>query len=79
MLNIINNIVSISKIESGQMNLWKLQLKIRWNLFITLSKLKLSKKNIKLKINNTLSEIDNLIRTDEEKISLYYHICFQMQ
>jgi hypothetical protein len=38
----------------------KLQLKIRWNLFITLSKLKLSK-NIKLKINNTLSEIDNLI------------------
>jgi signal transduction histidine kinase len=26
-------------------------------------------KNIKLKINNTLSEIDNLIRTDEEKIS----------
>jgi ABC-type enterochelin transport system substrate-binding protein len=36
-------------------------------------------KNIKLKINNTLSEIDNLIRTDEEKISLYYHICFQMQ
>jgi signal transduction histidine kinase len=36
MLNIINNIVSISKIESGQMNLSyrKLQ-KIRWNLFIT--------------------------------------------
>jgi hypothetical protein len=61
MLNIINNIVSISKIESGQMNLSyrKLQLKVRWNLFITISKLKLSKKNIKLKINNTLSEIDN--------------------
>jgi signal transduction histidine kinase len=68
MLNIINNIVSISQIESGQMNLSykKLQLKVRWNLFITISKLR---KNIKLKINITLSEIDNLIRTDEEKVS----------
>jgi hypothetical protein len=37
MLNIINNIVSISKIESGQMNLSykETSVKIRWNLFIT--------------------------------------------
>jgi signal transduction histidine kinase len=44
MLNIINNIVSISKIESGQMNLSirKLQLKVRWNLFI-IQNLKLKK------------------------------------
>jgi signal transduction histidine kinase len=28
-----------------------------------------AEQKIKLKINNTLSEIDNLIRTDEEKVS----------
>jgi hypothetical protein len=39
--------------------------KIRWNLFITFQT-EAEQKNIKLKINNTLSEIDNLIRTDEE-------------
>jgi signal transduction histidine kinase len=32
-------------------------------------KIEAEQKNIKLKINITLSEIDNLIRTDEEKIS----------
>jgi hypothetical protein len=39
-------------------------------------KIEAEQKNIKLKINITLSEIDNLIRTDEEKYPLYYHICF---
>jgi signal transduction histidine kinase len=63
MLNIINNIVSISKIESGQMNLSyketsvKSQMESLYHDF----KIEAEKKNIKLKINNTLSEIDNLI------------------
>jgi signal transduction histidine kinase len=71
MLNIINNIVSISKIESGQMNLSyketsvKSQMESLYHDF----KIEAEQKNIKLKINITLSEIDNLIRTDEEKIS----------
>jgi signal transduction histidine kinase len=78
MLNIINNIVSISKIESGQMNLSyketsvKSQMESLYHDF----KSKLSKKILNLNI--TLSEIDNLIRTDEEKVSAIYHICFQM-
>jgi PAS domain S-box-containing protein len=71
MLNIINNIVSISKIESGQINLFyketsiKSQMESLYHDF----KIEAEQKNIKLKINNTLSEMDNLIRTDEEKVT----------
>jgi PAS domain S-box-containing protein len=70
MLNIINDIVSISRIESGQMNLSyketsiKDQIEIIYNFF----KLEAKQKNIDLKINNTLSELDDLVRTDEEKV-----------
>lgn len=70
MLNIINDIVSISRIESGQMNLSyketsiKDQIEIIYNFF----KLEAKQKNIDVKINNTLSELDDLVRTDEEKV-----------
>jgi hypothetical protein len=75
---IINNIVSISKIESGQMNLFKeTSVKSQMESLYHDFKLKL-RKNIKLKINITLSEIDNLILM-KKKYPLYYHICFQMQ
>jgi PAS domain S-box-containing protein len=70
MLNIINDIVSISKIESGQMNLSyketsvKEQIESVYNSFIN----EAQQKNIKLTINNTLSANYNLIRTDTEKL-----------
>jgi PAS domain S-box-containing protein len=72
MLNIINDIVSISKIESGQMNLsYKEtsitdQIEVIYDFFL----LEAKQKNIELKISNTLSEEDSLIRTDEEKVNV---------
>jgi PAS domain S-box-containing protein len=70
MLNIIDDIVSISKIESGQINLSYNETSIK-NQLQSLSdyfKLKANEKNTELKINNTLSEEDSLIRTDKEKV-----------
>ena len=70
MLNIINDIVSISKIESGQMNLSYKETSINDQIesICTVFKVEAKEKNIELKINNTLSAADNLISTDEEKV-----------
>ncbi|MFT5713775.1 MAG: PAS domain S-box-containing protein [Flavobacterium sp.] len=70
MLNIINDIVSISKIESGQLNLSykETSIKDQIKLLTDFFKLEATEKNIELKINNTLSGEDCLIRTDEEKV-----------
>jgi signal transduction histidine kinase len=69
MLNIINDI-SISKIESGQMNLSyketlvKEQIESVYNSFIN----EAQQKNTKLTINKALSASYNMIRTDTEKL-----------
>jgi signal transduction histidine kinase len=78
MLNIIDDIVSISKIESGQINLSykKLQSKNQLQSLSDYFKLEANEKNTELKINNALSE-DNLIRTDEEKFMPYYRTCLR--
>jgi PAS domain S-box-containing protein len=70
MLNIINDIVSISKIESGQMNLSYKETSINDQIesICNVFKIEAKEKNIELKINNTLSAADNLISTDEEKV-----------
>lgn len=70
MLNIINYIVSISKIESGQMNLSYKETSIKDQIEILLDayKVETKEKNIELKTNYTLSEEDSLIRTDQEKV-----------
>ncbi|MGO4819153.1 response regulator [Flavobacterium sp. W22_SRS_FP1] len=71
MLNIINDIVSISKLESGQVNLSlkktsiKDQIQVQYDFF----KLEAEQKNIELIINNSLNGNDCFIRTDEEKIN----------
>ncbi|EIA07216.1 PAS domain-containing hybrid sensor histidine kinase/response regulator [Flavobacterium frigoris] len=77
MLNIINDIVSISKIESGQMNLSYKESSIKdqivaiYNFF----KLEAKQKNIELKISNTLKDEESFIRTDEEKVySILSHL-----
>jgi PAS domain S-box-containing protein len=71
MLNIINDIVSISKIESGQMNLSykETSIKDQIDIIYDFFKLEAKQKNIELKISNSLSKEENLIRTDEEKVS----------
>lgn len=71
MLNIINDIVSISKLESGQMNLSYKETSIRDQVQVLYDffKLEAEQKNIELKINNTLDNEDCFIRTDEEKIN----------
>lgn len=70
MLNIINDIVSISKIESGQMNLSYKETSIKDQIEILLDayKVETKEKNIELKTNYILSEEDSLIRTDQEKV-----------
>lgn len=70
MLNIINDIVSISKIESGQMNLSYKETSIKGQIqsIFHFYKMEAEQKDIELKINNTLNEEDCLIRTDEEKL-----------
>lgn len=70
MLNIINDIVSISKIESGQVNLSYKETSVKDQIegICNYFKIEALQKNIELKINNTINEEDNLIHTDEEKV-----------
>jgi PAS domain S-box-containing protein len=70
MLNIINDIVSISKIESGQLNLSykKTSIKDQIKLLTDFFKLEAIEKNIELIVSNTLSDADSFISTDEEKL-----------
>jgi len=70
MLNIIDDIVSVSKIESGQMNLSYKETSIKEQIesIYTTFKEEAEQKNIALQIHNALSEADNLIRTDKEKV-----------
>jgi PAS domain S-box-containing protein len=70
MLNIINDIVNVSKIESEQVSLSYKETSIKdviESKYI-IFKAEALQKNIQLKINNTIAEDDNLIRTDQEKI-----------
>jgi PAS domain S-box-containing protein len=70
MLNIINDIVDISKIESGQMKVDVSETKINgqtefiYNFF----KPEANKKGIKLLLRNGLPEKDAIISTDKEKV-----------
>ena len=70
MLNIINDIVRISKIESGQINLSykKTSIKTQIASVYTHFDPEAKQKNIELRVNNTLIDDDDLIYTDEEKV-----------
>jgi PAS domain S-box-containing protein len=77
MLNIIDDIVSVSKIESGQMNLFYKETSITDQVLLLSDffRLEAKEKNIELKIANSLSETDCLIRTDEDKVhSILSHL-----
>lgn len=72
MLNIINDIVSVSKIESGQVSLSYKETSIKDQIesIYIIFKNEAAQKNIQLKINNTIIENENLIRTDQEKVQI---------
>ena len=70
MLNIINDIIDISKIESGQMEISISQVNINEQIdyVYTFFKPEAEKKGIRLLIQNTLSSKEAIVRTDNEKI-----------
>jgi PAS domain S-box-containing protein len=71
MLNIINNIVSMSKIESGQMEITisetdiNEQIEYIFNFF----KPEAEKKNLQISYKNPLSSQKTIIKTDKEKVT----------
>lgn len=70
MLNIINDIVSISKIESGTMDIQLSLININslFQFVYDLLKLDADNKMLKLSINCTLPEKEAVIKTDNEKL-----------
>ena len=70
MLNIINDIVDISKIESGQMKVSVSETKIneQTNFIFTFFKPEADRKGIHLSYKNGLPEKESIIKTDKEKI-----------
>ncbi len=70
MLNIINNIVDISKIESGQMeaHITETNINEQIEFIYTFFKTEAEQKGIQLKMNNSLHSSEVNIRTDREKL-----------
>jgi len=70
MLNIINDIVDISKIESGQMKIYVTDTKIneQTEFIYTFFKHEVEIKGLRLICINGLSEKESIIRTDREKV-----------
>jgi PAS domain S-box-containing protein len=70
MLNIINDIVSISKVESGQMEITISETNINEQIeyIYTFFKPEAEKKGIQLIFKNSLSKKESVIKTDREKI-----------
>ncbi|WP_281299176.1 PAS domain S-box protein [Flavobacterium limnophilum] len=70
MLNIINDIISISKVESGQVDITFSETNINEQIeyLHTFFKPEAKQKGIQLSINTPLSENETIINTDREKI-----------
>ncbi|TYB78439.1 hybrid sensor histidine kinase/response regulator [Bizionia myxarmorum] len=70
MLKIINNIVNISKIESGKMeaNIQEIDINEKIDFMHHFFKPEIDKKGLKFLIENTVSENDSIIKSDSEKI-----------
>jgi len=71
MLNIINDIVSISKLESGQMEvaISKTDINEQMNYIYSIFKPEILQKGLQLNIENSVSAEDAIIFTDKEKFS----------
>ena len=70
MLNIINDIITISKVESGQMETYISQTNINEQIeyIYKFFKPEVEQKGIHIAFNNPLTDIEATIRTDKEKI-----------
>ena len=70
MLNIINDLISISKVESGQMDVSIAETNIHLQMEYILSffKLEAEQKGITLSYKNSIPETDWIIKTDKEKV-----------
>ncbi len=70
MLNIINDIISISKIESGQVvvALSETDIKEQLEFLTTFFKPEATNKGIKLLVKNLLSPTETIVKTDKEKL-----------
>jgi len=70
MLNIINDIISISKVESGQMGIYISETNINGQMeyIYTFFKPEIEKKGIRLSYKNGLPDKEAIIKTDREKI-----------
>ena len=70
MLNIINDIVDISKIEAGQVKVFVTETKVneQTEFLYSFFKLEVEKKGIQLILRNGLPANESIIKTDKEKI-----------
>ena len=70
MLNIINDLISISKVEAGQMeiNISETNINVQIENLYTFFKPEVEKKGMKLSFSNTLSKEEAIIETDKEKV-----------
>lgn len=70
MLSIINDIISISKIESGQMelNIQETNINEQIEYIYNFFKPEIDAKGLQISFNNSLSNKDAILRTDREKI-----------
>jgi PAS domain S-box-containing protein len=70
MLNIINDLISISKIESKQMDIYfsKTNINEQLDFLYNFFKLEAKQKNLKLIVNHPLPKIESEIYTDKEKL-----------
>lgn len=70
MLNIINDIVDISKIEAGQVKVFLSETKIneQTEFLYTFFKPEVEKKQVQLILQNGLPAIQSIIKTDKEKV-----------
>jgi len=71
MLNLINDLIDISKVEAGQMKLVNTDLNINRQIehIYAFFKPEVEKKKIQLLYNNQLTEEEAIIKTDKEKIN----------
>jgi PAS domain S-box-containing protein len=70
MLNIINDLINISKVESGQMeiSIGETNINNQLEYLYTFFKTEVAKKGLHLEVKNQLNSNDSIIKTDSEKI-----------
>ncbi|MGQ1891099.1 ATP-binding protein [Thermophagus sp. OGC60D27] len=70
LLNIINDLINISKIESGQMgvNISETNINVQLDFLFSFFETETKQKNINLSLVKPLSDIQSIVKTDKEKV-----------